>query len=60
MSLWRLERVPEPEAMDAADEVARPIHRLAEMLFGGAAVQLPQKHESEHVMQFGPLKIRTR
>jgi hypothetical protein len=47
-------------ALDASDEVARPIHRLAEMLFGGMPVPAgPSNRKSDHVMQFGPLKIRT-
>ena len=45
-------------ALDASDEVARPIHRLAEMLFsGGTAVPL-QAPKNDRVLQFGPLKIR--
>jgi hypothetical protein len=46
-------------ALDASDEVARPIHRLAEALFGGIAA-LPPGQKDGSVMQVGPLKIRTR
>jgi len=46
-------------ALDSSDDVARPVHRLAEMLFGGVAVPVAEKSESG-VMQFGPLKIRTK
>ena len=46
-------------ALDASDEVARPIHRLAEMLFsGGTAAPLPAP-KNDRVLQLGPLKIRT-
>ncbi|MBI1793386.1 MAG: ParA family protein [Chloroflexi bacterium] len=45
--------------LDASDDVARPVHRLAEMLFGGAALPTNQKSDGS-VMQFGPLKIRTK
>jgi hypothetical protein len=44
-------------ALDASDEVARPIHRLAEALFGGIAAA-PQGKDAG-VMRIGPLKIRT-
>ncbi len=45
-------------ALDASDEAARPIHQLAEMLFGGI-VSTPQKND-EHNRTFGigPLKLR--
>jgi len=46
-------------ALDSADDVARPIHRLAEMLFGGASMMPAPEKESGKVKQFGPLKIRT-
>lgn len=45
-------------ALDAADEFARPIHRLAEMLFGqtvGAAAPAADAG----TLRLGPLKIRT-
>lgn len=44
-------------ALDASDEVARPIHRLAEMLFGGVAAPVDTGKE-DRAIQFGPLKIR--
>jgi cellulose biosynthesis protein BcsQ len=49
-------------ALDSSDEVARPIHRLAEMLFGGAAASSSNSGKSGEgsVINFGPLKIRTR
>ena len=45
-------------ALDASDEVARPIHRLAEALFGGIAAA-PQDRKDGGVVRIGPLKIRT-
>ena len=45
-------------ALDASDEVARPIHRLAEALFGGIAAA-PQERKGGGVVRIGPLKIRT-
>ncbi|HUI87298.1 MAG TPA: ParA family protein [Anaerolineales bacterium] len=46
-------------ALDASDEVARPLHHLAEMLFGGPAVAPSSSSRNDRVMQLGPLKIRT-
>ncbi len=46
-------------ALDSSDDVARPIHRLAEMLFGGVAAPVAEK-SAGNVVQFGPLKIRTK
>lgn len=45
-------------ALDAADEFARPIHKLAEMLFGQTvgSAQSPELG----VKKFGPIKIRTK
>lgn len=46
-------------ALDASDEFARPVHRIADALFGGAA--LPQTSSSnDGVLRLGPLKIRTK
>jgi len=46
-------------ALDSADEFARPIHKLADMLFGGNASVSVQR-ETGQVIRFGPLKIRTK
>jgi len=46
-------------ALDASDEVARPIHRLAEMLFSGAPLSMSAPKNNERAIQLGPLKIRT-
>lgn len=45
-------------ALDSSDEFARPIHKLADMLFGGAAAK--SQRESGNVIRLGPLKIRTK
>lgn len=42
-------------ALDASDDFARPVHRLAEMLFG----QKTMTEREEGVFRLGPLKIRT-
>ena len=46
-------------ALDASDEVARPIHRLAETLFSGAPMTAVSAKEERTAFQFGPLKIKT-
>jgi cellulose biosynthesis protein BcsQ len=46
-------------ALDASDEVARPIHHIAEMLFGGPGTPM-MPPDAGKVMQFGPLRIRTK
>jgi hypothetical protein len=50
-------------ALDASDEFARPIHRLADMLFGGAITSgsaSNNQRETGSVLKLGPLKIRTK
>lgn len=50
-------------ALDASDEFARPIHRLADALFGGAgssATGAAAQRETGNVIKLGPLKIRTK
>jgi arsenite/tail-anchored protein-transporting ATPase len=50
-------------ALDASDEFARPIHRLADMLFGGSTagnVASQGQRESGQVLRLGPIKIRTK
>jgi cellulose biosynthesis protein BcsQ len=50
-------------ALDASDEFARPIHRLADMLFGGSIsgnVALQGQRETGQVLRLGPIKIRTK
>lgn len=47
-------------ALDASDEFARPIHRIGDALFGGAATPVTVAKRNEGVIQLGPLKIRTR
>ena len=50
-------------ALDSSDEFARPIHKLADMLFGGAAASSSvsrNQRESGNVIKLGPLKIRTK
>jgi len=46
-------------ALDAADEFARPIHHLAEMLFG-QAVGLSNGCKEGKAFKLGPLKVRTK
>ena len=48
-------------ALDASDEVARPIHRLAETLFNGMpmASSSGSAKEERTAFQWGPLKIKT-
>lgn len=45
--------------MDASDEFARPIHKLADMLFGGA-VGVPAQKDGGRALSLGPIKIRTK
>jgi arsenite/tail-anchored protein-transporting ATPase len=50
-------------ALDASDEFARPIHRLADMLFGGAmgdGQSSSNQRDAGNVIKLGPLKIRTK
>lgn len=50
-------------ALDASDEFARPIHRLADMLFGGSTAgnaASQGQRESGQVLRLGPIKIRTK
>ncbi len=47
-------------ALEASDEFARPIHSLAEMLFGQTVGANTQGSRSDKVKRFGPLKIRVK
>lgn len=50
-------------ALDASDEFARPLHKLADMLFGGAtglSASSRNQRETGKVINLGPLKIRTK
>jgi cellulose biosynthesis protein BcsQ len=46
-------------ALDSADEFARPINKLADMLFGGNA-SVSSSRDAGRVIQLGPIKIRTK
>lgn len=49
-------------ALDSSDEFARPINKLADMLFGGAASTstAQAQRETGQTIKFGPIKIRTK
>ncbi|MEP0805821.1 MAG: ParA family protein [Chloroflexota bacterium] len=46
-------------ALDASDEFARPILKLADMLFGNV-VGAPAQPDTAKTVRFGPIKIRTK
>ena len=46
-------------ALEASEEFSRPIHQLAELLFG-SAVGANARNDSGKVKSFGPLKIRVK
>lgn len=47
-------------ALDASDEFARPLHHLAEMLFGGSGLAMTAQRGDGRVLQLGPIRIRAR
>ena len=47
-------------ALEASDEFARPIHNLAEMLFGQTVGASASGSSNDKIKRFGPLKIRVK
>ncbi|MBT7072358.1 MAG: ParA family protein [Anaerolineae bacterium] len=47
-------------ALEASDEFARPIHSLAEMLFGQTVGASASGSSNDKIKRFGPLKIRVK
>jgi hypothetical protein len=45
--------------MDASDEFARQMHRLADSLFGGVVGQGARAVDNAKVFKLGPIKIRS-
>lgn len=46
--------------LDSSDEFARPIHKLADLLFGGVPGASSNGHDKGKVFQLGPIKLRSK